>query len=138
MDSAERFSALADERTDMAPRRRLGTLSLDAIGAGVVVLTLLGEFHHRESRDLERALGEALSGDFGNVVVDMREVRLFGAPSLRTLVKGALHAREGGIGFALVRPERDLWLAFGLTGLDAQLTHSASLESALAALTRAG
>lgn len=138
MDSAERFSALADERTDMAPRRRLGTLSLDAIGAGVVVLTLLGEFHHRESRDLERALGEALSGDFGNVVVDMREVRLFGAPSLRAVVKGALRARERGIGFALVRPDHDVWHAFELTGLDTQLTHSASIEAALSAITRAG
>jgi anti-anti-sigma factor len=120
----------------MAPRRRLGAVSLDAIGAGVAVMSLIGEFHHRETRDLERTLGEALDGTYQHIVVDMRGVALFSAPSLRALVKAAIRAREQGKGFALVRPEPDIWQAFELTGLDAQLTHSGSLESAVAALTR--
>jgi anti-anti-sigma factor len=73
---------------------------------------------------------------FDNLVVDMRGVALFGAPSLRTLVKGALRCRENGMGFVLVRPEPDVWQAFELTGLDAQLPNSGSLEEAVAALTR--
>ena len=113
-------------------------MSLDAIGAGVVVLTMIGEFHHREARDLERALGEALGGGYSHVVADMRQVRLFSAPSLRALVKGALRARERDIGFAIVRPDHHVWDAFELTGLDTQLTHSGSVEAALAAITRAG
>jgi anti-anti-sigma factor len=111
---------------------------LDSIGAGVAVVTLIGEFHHRETRELERTVGVALGGRYRHVVVDMRGVALFGAPSLRALVKGAIRARERGIGFAIVRPSRDVWHAFELTGLDAQLTHSGSLEAALAALTREG
>jgi anti-anti-sigma factor len=122
----------------MAPRRRLGAVSTDAIGANVAVMTLIGEFHHRETRDLERALGDALDGSFQNLVVDMRGVVLFSAPSLRALVKGALRARDAGIGFALVRPNQDVWHAFELTGLDAQLPNTGSLESAVAALTREG
>jgi anti-anti-sigma factor len=110
---------------------------LDAIGAGVAVMTLIGEFHHRETRDLERALGEALDGAHEHLVVDMRGVELFSAPSLRALVKAAVRAREKGMGFALVRPDEDVWHAFELTGLDAQLTNSGSLEEALAALTQA-
>jgi anti-anti-sigma factor len=110
---------------------------LDAIGAGVAVMTLIGEFHHRETRDLERALGEALDGTYAHLVVDMRGVALFSAPSLRGLVKAAVRARERGMGFALVRPDQDVWQAFELTGLDAQLTNSGTLEEALAALTRA-
>ena len=112
-------------------------MSLDAIGAGVAVMTLIGEFHHRETRELERALGEALDGSYDHVVVDMRGVALFSAPSLRTLVKGAVRAREGDMGFAIVRPDPEVWHAFELTGLDAQLTNSGSLEEALAALTQA-
>ena len=99
-------------------------------------MTLGGEFHHRETRELERSLGEALDGSYEHVIVDMRGLALFGAPSLRTLVKGALRARERGIGFAIVRPMEDIWHAFELTGLDTQLMHSGSLESALSALTR--
>jgi anti-anti-sigma factor len=110
---------------------------LDAIGAGVALMTLIGQFHHREGRNLERALGEAFDGTYKHLVVDMRGVELLGAPSLRTLVKAAIRARERGMGFALVRPEPDIWHAFELTGLDAQLTNSDSLENALAALTRA-
>jgi anti-anti-sigma factor len=121
----------------MAPRRRLGAVSLDAIGAGVAVMTLTGEFHHRETRDLERALGDSFDGAYQHLVVDMRGVDLFGAPSLRTLVKAALRARERGMGFAIVRPDQDIWQAFELTGLDSQLTNSASLEAALDALSRA-
>jgi anti-anti-sigma factor len=109
---------------------------LDAIGAGVVVMTLTGEFHHRETRDLERALGQALDGSNEHLVVDMRGVELFSAPSLRALVKAAVRARERGMGFAIVRPHQDIWHAFELTGLDAQLTNSGSLEDALAALSR--
>ena len=120
----------------MAPRRRLGSVSLDPIGAGVAVMTLNGEFHHRETRELERSLGEALDGSYRHLIVDMRGLALFGAPSLRALVKGALRARERGVGFAIVRPMQDVWHAFELTGLDAQLMHSDSLESALSALTR--
>jgi anti-anti-sigma factor len=112
-------------------------VSLDPIGAGVAVMTLIGEFHHRETRDLERSLGEALDGGYQHLVVDMRGVELFGAPSLRTLVKAAIRAREKHIGFAIVRPDEDIWHAFELTGLDSQLTHSVSLEAALTALTRA-
>jgi len=111
----------------MAPRRRLGAVTLDAIGAGVAVMSLIGEFHHRETRDLERMLGQALDGTYQHIVVDMRGVALFSAPSLRALVKAAIRAREQGKGFAIVRPEPDV-----------QLTHSGSLESAVAALTRAG
>jgi hypothetical protein len=40
------------------------------------------------------------------------------------------------MGFAIVRPHQDIWHAFELTGLDAQLTNSGSLEDALAALSR--
>ena len=118
----------------MAPRRRLGAVSTDAIGAGVAMMTLIGEFHHRETRDLERALGGALNGTYEHVVVDMRGVALFGAPSLRALVKAAIRARERGVGFAIVRPDQDIWHAFEITGLDAQLTNTGSLEAALAAL----
>ena len=120
----------------MAPRRRLGAVSTDAIGAGVAVRALIGEFHHRETRDLEHAFRDALDGTYEHLVVDMRAVVLFSAPSLRTLVRAALRARERGIGFALVRPDREVWHAFELTGLDAQITNSGSLEAALAALTR--
>ena len=112
-------------------------MSLDAIGAGVAVMTLIGEFHHRETRDLERALGDALDGAYDHLVVDMRGVALFGAPSLRALVKAAVRARERRMGFAIVRPDQDIWHAFELTGLDTQFTNSASLEAALSALTRA-
>src|SRR5689334_19682402 len=122
----------------MAPRRRVGSVTLDPFGAGVAVLTLIGEFHHRETRDLEQTLGVALGGSYRHVVVDMRGVELFGAPSLRALVKGAIRGRERGIGLAIVRPKGEVWHAFELTGLDAQLTHSGSLEGALAALTREG
>jgi anti-anti-sigma regulatory factor len=52
-------------------------------------------------------------------------------------VKAAIRAREKHIGFAIVRPDEDIWHAFELTGLDSQLTHSVSLEAALTALTRA-
>jgi anti-anti-sigma factor len=121
----------------MAPRRRLGAVSLDAIGAGVAVLTLIGEFHHREARELERSLGDALDGTYHHVIVDMRGIALLSAPSLRTIVKAAVRARDRGMGFALVRPMPDVWHAFELTGLDAQLTHSGSIETALAAITRA-
>jgi anti-anti-sigma factor len=113
-------------------------VSLDPIGAGVAVMTLNGEFHHRETRQLERTLGEALDGSYQHLVVDMRGLELFGAPSLRALVKGAVRARERRIGFAIVRPMEDVWHAFELTGLDNQLTHSGSLEAALSALTRGG
>ena len=118
----------------MAPRRKVGAVSLDAIGAEVAVMTLIGEFHHRETRNLERALGDALSGEHKHLVVDMRGVALLSAPSLRTLVKGAVRAREQGMGFALVRPDPEIWHAFELTGLDTQLVHSGSLDSAVAAL----
>jgi anti-anti-sigma factor len=110
---------------------------LDAIGAGVAVMTLIGEFHHRETRDLERSLGDALDGGYEHLIVDMRGVALFSAPSLRALVKAALRARDRRMGFAIVRPDQDIWHAFELTGLDAQITHSGSLEAALTALTRA-
>jgi anti-anti-sigma factor len=118
----------------MAPRPLLGTATLDAFGAGVAVLTLIGEFHHRETRELVRALGDGLDGSYRHLVVDMRGVDVFGAMGLRALVKGCLRARERGIGFALVRPHRDVWKAFELTFLDEQLTNAASLEDAIAAL----
>lgn len=122
----------------MAPRRSLGAASLDSIGAGVAVLTLIGEFHHRETRGLVRRLGDALDGSHDHVVVDMRGVKVFGALGLRALVKGSLRARERGIGFALVRPEQEVWRAFEITFLDEQLVNGATLEEAVAALTRAG
>jgi anti-anti-sigma factor len=111
-------------------------VTLDSIGAGVAVLTLLGEFHHREARDLERALSEALGGSFRHLVVDMRGVALFDALNLRVLVKGALRSRDAGMGFGLVRPQPDVWHSFELTGLDSQLPNSGLLEEAVAALTR--
>lgn len=119
----------------MAPRRRLGAVSLDGIGAGVAVLTLIGEFHHRETRDLVRRLTEALDGTYDHVVVDMRGVTVFGALGLRALVKAALRARERGIGYALVRPRREIWRSFEITFLDEQLTNAGSLEEAISALT---
>jgi anti-anti-sigma factor len=118
----------------MAPRHRAGTATLDALGAGVAVLTLIGEFHHRETRDLVRRLTEGLDGSYRYLVVDMRGVSVFGALGLRALVKGCLRARERGIGFALVRPDREVWKAFELTFLDEQLTNAGSLEEAVAAL----
>ncbi len=51
--------------------------------------------------------------------------------------KDAIRAGEAHIGVAIVRPDQDIWHAFELTGLDAQLTHSVSLEAALSARTRA-
>src|SRR4051794_7597251 len=119
----------------MAPGSNLGAVSLDGIGAGVAVLTLIGEFHHRETRDLVRRLSEALDGTYAHVVVDMRGVTVFGAVGLRTLVKGALRSREHGIGFALVRPEPQVWRAFEITFLDEQLTNGGSLDEAINALT---
>jgi anti-anti-sigma factor len=116
--------------------RRLGAVSLDAIGAGVAVLTLIGEFHHRETRDLERTIAGALDGSHQHLVVDMRGVTMFGAPSLRALVKAALRARDHRIGFVIVRPEPRVWQTFELTGLDAQFANTGSLESAVSALTR--
>ena len=120
----------------MAPNSRLGAVSLDGIGAGVAVLTLIGEFHHRETRDLVRRLSEALDGTYSHVVVDMRGVTVFGALGLRTLVKAALRSRERGIGFALVRPEQQVWRAFEITFLDEQLTNGGSLDEAISALTQ--
>jgi anti-sigma B factor antagonist len=117
----------------MAPRK-LGAASLDSIGAGVAVLTLIGEFHHRESRDLVRTLGVALGGSYDHVVVDMRGVTVFGATGLRALVKAALRARQEGMGFVLVRPEHQVWRAFEITFLDEQLPNAGSLEEAIAAL----
>ncbi len=117
----------------MAPRK-LGAASLDSIGAGVAVLTLIGEFHHRETRDLVRRLSEALDGTYAHVVVDMRGVTVFGALGLRALVKGALRARERGIGYALVRPPQEIWRSFEITFLDEQLVNAGSLEEAVAAL----
>jgi anti-anti-sigma factor len=122
----------------MAPRRRLGAATLDSLGAGVGVLTLIGEFHHRETRDLVRRLGEALDGTYDHLVVDMRGVKVFGALGLRSLVKGSLRAHERGIGFALVRPEQEVWRAFEITFLDQQMVNGATLEETVAALTRAG
>jgi anti-anti-sigma factor len=119
----------------MAPRRRLGTASLDAIGAGVAVLTLIGEFHHRETRELVSGLGAALDGSYDHLVVDMRGVTVFGALGLRALVKGALRARERGIGYALVRPVPEVWRPFELTFLDDQLLNAGTLDQAVAALT---
>jgi anti-sigma B factor antagonist len=121
----------------MDPGHTLGAASLDAIGAGVAVLTLIGEFHHRETRELVRGLGQALDGTYAHLVVDMRGVTVFGALGLRALVKGALRARERGIGYALVRPEPEVWRPFELTFLDQQLTNAATLEAAVAALTEA-
>jgi anti-anti-sigma factor len=118
----------------MAPRQRTGTATLDALGAGVAVLTLIGEFHHRETRDLIRTLTQGLDGSYEHVVVDMRGVSVFGAMGLRAIVKASLRAHERGIGFALVRPDRDVWKAFELTFLDEQLTNASSLEEAVAAL----
>jgi anti-anti-sigma factor len=112
----------------------LGAVSLDRIGAGVAVLTLIGEFHHRETRELQRSLRVALDGTYDHVVVDMRGVSVFGALGLRTLVKAALRSHERGIGFALVRPQQQVWRAFEITFLDEQLTNGSSLEEAISAL----
>jgi anti-anti-sigma factor len=120
----------------MGPGRSQGTVSLDGIGAGVAVLTLIGEFHHRETRDLLRRLSEALDGTYAHVVVDMRGVTVFGALGLRTLVKASLRSRQCGIGFALVRPEHQVWRAFEITFLDEQLANGGSLEEAINALTQ--
>jgi anti-anti-sigma factor len=112
-----------------------GATSLDSIGAGVAVLTLIGQFHHRETRELVRTLGQALDGGHAHLVIDMRGVTVFGALGLRALVKGALRARQQGIGYALVRPDPEVWRAFELTFLDEQLPNAGSLEEAVAALT---
>jgi anti-anti-sigma factor len=119
----------------MVARIRRGAASLDAIGAGVAVLTLIGEFHHRETRQLIRRLSEALDGSHEHVVVDMRGVTVFGALGMRALVKAALRARERGIGYALVRPRQGIWRTFEITFLDEQLTNAPTLEEAVAALT---
>lgn len=120
----------------MTPRRRLGVVSLDLIGAGVAVLTLLGEFHHREARDLEHMIGEALSGGHRHLVIDMRGVTVLGTASLRVLVRGSINARATGMGFALARPAPDVWETFEVTGLDSKLPNAASLEEAVAMLTQ--
>src|SRR5215813_310386 len=116
---------------------RLGSSSLDSIGAGVAVLTLIGEFHHRETRTLVRKLGWALDGTYDHVVVDMRGVKVFGALGLRALVTGSLRAQREGIGFAIVRPDQEVWRPFEITFLDEQLVHGATLEEAVGLLTRA-
>jgi anti-anti-sigma factor len=118
----------------MTPRRRLGVVSLDLLGAGVAVLTLLGEFHHREARDLEHAIGEALSGGHRHLLIDMRGVTLLGTAGLRVRVRGSINARSAGMGFALARPGPEVWETFELTGLAGKLPNAASLEEAVAML----
>jgi anti-anti-sigma factor len=122
----------------MGSEPRLGTSSLDSIGAGVAVLTLIGEFHHRETRTLVRKLGWALDGTYEYVIIDMRGVKVFGALGLRTLVKASLRAHQAAVGFALVRPDPEIWRAFEITFLDEQLVHGATLEEAVALVTRGG
>jgi anti-anti-sigma factor len=118
----------------MVARRRKGTATTDPLGAGVAAITLMGEFQQRETRDLARELGQALGGDERHVVVDMRGVTFFSATAIRVLVRAALTASRRGVGFALVRPPPDVWEAFELIGLDAQLPNRATLEEALAIL----
>jgi anti-anti-sigma factor len=119
----------------MASSEGESAASLDAIGAGVGVLTLMGEFTHRETHELQHSLEAALDGRYDNLVVDMRGVSVFGALGLRALVQGALRARERDIGFALVRPGPDVWRAFEITFLDEQLVNGGTLEEAVSALT---
>ena len=118
----------------MVARRRKGTATADAIGAGVEVVTLIGEFRQRETRDLTRELRHALDQDEQHMVVDMRAVTFFSAPAVRVLVRAALRAGQLGMGFAIVRPPEDVWAGFELIGLDTQLPNRGTLEEALGVL----
>lgn len=118
----------------MGVRRSKRSVTVEALGAGVWLMTLIGAFHHREPRELERRLRDTLDGGAQHLVVDMRGVEFFSASALRVLVRAALKARERGIGFVIIRPDPDIWEAFELTGLDTQLLNSGSLEAALALL----
>jgi anti-anti-sigma factor len=92
------------------------------------IVTVRGELDLYTAPEFERALG--LNGAAGGrVVVDLTDCTFLDSTGLGILIAADRH--NGGNGLLIVASSLEVLRAFGVSGLDRQLTLHPSIESAL-------
>ncbi|GAA4598253.1 anti-sigma factor antagonist BldG [Actinoplanes octamycinicus] len=90
--------------------------TLDTAG-GTTTVSLRGEIDVLTVEQVRVALGEAVAGRPGRIVVDMADVAFIDSTGLGALISGFQRARDQAIPFSLSRPSDNVRQILVLSGL---------------------
>ena len=98
------------------------------------VVSLHGQIHLLEAKELEQRLAEVLHGGCANLVLDMTDVSFITSDGLGVLIKTRGDARRAGGSFRIVEPPEPVLGVFRTTRLTKLFDIHPSREEAVAKL----
>lgn len=107
-------------------------ITVEAKGAGVAVVGLVGRLDLLSAAEVKQRLTEAVAAGHRRLVVDLAQVAFIDSSGLGALIGGLKAARVSGGDLRLARPGEQARVILELTSLDRVLKHFATVEEALA------